>query len=163
MAILLCRVDDRLIHGQVVVGWGSQLGLDFLVVVDDELSASEWEQDLYRAGLPDDIEARFPDVEAAIREFPDWKASAQRGFVLTRDLATMRRLAEGGALAEVEINIGGLHDAPGRRRILPYLFLGDEDREELLRFQRAGSAVSAQDLPGARKIKLEELLNLASG
>jgi mannose/fructose/N-acetylgalactosamine-specific phosphotransferase system component IIB len=75
----------------------------------------------------------------------------------------MRRLAEGGALIEVEINIGGLHDAPGRRRILPYLFLGDKDREELQRFRHAGSAVSAQDVPGARKIRLEELLKLVSG
>jgi PTS system mannose-specific IIB component/fructoselysine and glucoselysine-specific PTS system IIB component len=163
MAILLCRVDDRLIHGQVVVGWGSQLGLDFVAVVDDELSASEWEQDLYRAGLPDDVEAQFRNVEDAIGEFPGWKTSAESGFVLTRDLATMRRLAEGGALIEVEINIGGLHDAPGRRRILPYLFLGDKDREELQRFRHAGSAVSAQDVPGARKIRLEELLKLVSG
>ena len=91
MAIQLCRIDDRLIHGQVVVGWGAALGLDYIAVVDDELAASEWEQDLYRAGLPENIEARFASVAEAIREFPRWKASDECGFVLTRDIATMRR------------------------------------------------------------------------
>lgn len=162
MAILLCRVDDRLIHGQVVVGWGAHLGLDFIAVVDDELSQSEWEQDLYHAGLPEDIDARFVGVEKAAHLIPKWAANAERGFVLTRDLATMRSLAEQGVLDDIEINLGGLHDAPGRRRVLPYLFLGVEDREELDRLRRTRAEVSAQDVPSARKIRLEELLKLRS-
>jgi mannose/fructose/N-acetylgalactosamine-specific phosphotransferase system component IIB len=160
MAILLCRIDDRLIHGQVVVGWGAALGLDFIAVVDDELSASEWEQDLYRAGLPESIEARFIDVAEAIREFADWKADDGRGFVLTRDIATMRRLAEGGVLDDVAVNIGGIHAAPGRRRVLPYLFLSGADETELERLQATGVEVTAQDVPGARKLELEEILDL---
>ena len=160
MTIQLCRIDDRLIHGQVVVGWGAALGLDFIAVVDDELSASEWEQDLYRAGLPEKIEARFANVAEAIREFSDWKASDERGFVLTRDIATMRRLAEGGALDDVAVNIGGIHSAPGRQRVLPYLFLSPADAAELRRLRAAGAEVTAQDVPGARKLELEEILDL---
>lgn len=163
MAILLCRVDDRLIHGQVVVGWGAQLGLDFIAVVDDELAGSEWEQDLYRAGLPDDVDARFVSSERVVDLIPKWKSNAERGFVLTRDIATMRRLAEREVLNDIEINLGGLHDAPGRRRILPYLFLSDDDREELERLRRCDASVSAQDVPSARKIRLEELLELKPG
>jgi PTS system mannose-specific IIB component/fructoselysine and glucoselysine-specific PTS system IIB component len=160
MPILLCRVDDRLIHGQVVVGWGADLGLDFIAVVDDELAESEWEQDLYGAGLPDEVEARFSSVEAAVELVPEWAANAARGFILTRDIATMRRLAEHGALAEIEVNLGGLHATPGRERVLPYLFLSDEDRAELRRLQRADVRVSAQDVPSARKVKLDELLEM---
>ncbi len=160
MTIRLCRIDDRLIHGQVVVGWGAALGLEFIAVVDDDLSASEWEQDLYRAGLPENIEACFADVAEAIRKFPDWKANDARGFVLTRDITTMRRLAEGGALDDVAVNIGGIHAAPGRRRVLPYLFLNPADAAELRRLRAAGVEVSAQDVPGARKLELEEILDL---
>jgi PTS system mannose-specific IIB component/fructoselysine and glucoselysine-specific PTS system IIB component len=123
MPILLCRVDDRLIHGQVVVGWGAQLGLDLIAVIDDELS----------------------------------------GFILARDIATMRRLAEHGALADIEVNLGGLHSAPGRQRVLPYLFFSDEDRAELRRLKRAGVNVSAQDVPSARRIGLDELLEMKAG
>jgi len=158
MAILLCRVDDRLIHGQVVVGWGAQLRLDFIAVVDDELSESEWEQDLYRAGLPDSVDARFASSADAIDLFPDWAKEAERGFVLTRDIATMRRLAESGVLDGIEVNLGGIHAAPGRERVMPYLFLSDDDRSELDRLRETGVSVSAQDVPTARRIGLEELL-----
>ncbi len=158
MPILLCRVDDRLIHGQVVVGWGARLGLDYIAVVDDGLSNSGWEQDLFRAGLPAKVEAGFARVADAAQRFPEWQAGESRCFVLTRDLATMRRLAESGLLDGLEINLGGLHHAPGRRRVLPYLFLSDEDREELRRLRRTGVPVNAQDVPTARKIGLDEIL-----
>ena len=55
MAIVLFRVDERLIHGQVVVGWGTRLHPNRIVVVDDDLAVSPWEQDLYTLGLPDDL------------------------------------------------------------------------------------------------------------
>ncbi len=160
MPILLCRVDDRLIHGQVVVGWGAQLGLDLIVVIDDELSQSEWEQELYRAGLPDEVEALFPSVEAAVELIPGWASDTPRSFILTRDIATMRRLAESGALAGIEVNLGGLHSAPGRARVLAYLFLSDADRAELRRLQRAAGKVIAQDVPSARRVGLDELLEM---
>ncbi len=163
MPILLWRVDDRLIHGQVVVGWGSHLGLDFIAVVDDELAASDWEQDLYRAGLPDGVEARFSRIEDAIGEIPEWSGGREKGFILTRDVATMRALAEAGALTGIEVNLGGLHDAPGRQRVLPYLFLSDDDREELGRLQRADVHVTAQDVPTARKVGLDEILKVKAG
>ncbi len=75
----------------------------------------------------------------------------------------MRSLAERDALDELEVNLGGLHDAPGRRRVLRYLFLSDEDREELGALRRTGARVSAQDVPNAKKIGLEELLELKPG
>ncbi len=163
MPILLCRVDDRLIHGQVVVGWGARTGLDYVAVVDDELARSEWEQDLYRAGLSESVEGRFLSVAEAVELVPQWVQNAERGFILTRDIGTMRRLAEHGVLADIEVNLGGLHDAPGRRRILPYLFLSADDRRELERLRRVHPHVTAQDVPSARKVGLDDLLELRSG
>jgi len=163
MPILLCRVDDRLIHGQVVVGWGAQTGLDYIAVVDDKLVQSEWEQDLYRAGLAESIEGRFLSVAEAVEWIPSLAQNTERGFILTRDIATMRQLAEQGILADIEINLGGLHDAPGRHRVLPYLFLSAEDRRELERLRRVHPSVTAQDVPSARKVELDELLESRSG
>jgi PTS system mannose-specific IIB component/fructoselysine and glucoselysine-specific PTS system IIB component len=162
MPILLCRVDDRLIHGQVVVGWAAQLGLDFIAVIDDELAVSEWEQDLYRAGLSESIEARFVTLDQAAAALPGWRVQEPRAFLITRDIATMRRLAERGALSGIEVNLGGLHDAPGRRRVLPYLFLNEDDRAELRRLRAAGVSVTAQDVPSARRVPLGEILELRS-
>ena len=59
MSLALVRLDDRLIHGQVVVGWGQPLNVAFIILVDDEVRDSAWEQDLYRMGVPPSIEVVF--------------------------------------------------------------------------------------------------------
>src|SRR5260221_5963480 len=56
MSIALYRLDDRLIHGQVVVGWGKPLNVGFIVLVHDAVRANAWEQELYRMGGPPEIE-----------------------------------------------------------------------------------------------------------
>ncbi len=68
MSVVLYRIDDRLIHGQVVVGWGERLGIGFIALVDGAARANAWEQELYRAGVPPGMELIFADVgEAAQR------------------------------------------------------------------------------------------------
>jgi mannose/fructose/N-acetylgalactosamine-specific phosphotransferase system component IIB len=158
MPIVLFRVDERLIHGQVVVGWGGPLHADRLVVVDDEIAASPWEQELYCLGVPPEIEASFVGVEEARRLLPSWREAPRRIVVLVRDLATAARVAEGDLLAGEEVNLGGIHHAAGRVRVLPYLFLSPEEREALRALSSHGVRLSARDLPGSRRVPLEELL-----
>ena len=110
--------------------------------------------------MSDKIEACFSSVEDAVGEIPALASSDARCFVLTRDLETMRRLAEAGALDGIEVNLGGLHDAPGRQPVLSYLFLAKGDRKELERLREAGVRVTAHDVPSARKVGLDELLRL---
>ena len=158
MPIVLFRVDERLIHGQVVVGWGGPLHADRMVVVDDELAASPWEQELYCLGVPPEIEARFLSVDAARGDLPAWKGEAKRTIVLVRDVGTAARLADGGGLAGEEVNLGGIHHAEGRDRILPYLHLRAEERAQLDAIAASGAEVSARDLPASRKVPLKELV-----
>jgi mannose/fructose/N-acetylgalactosamine-specific phosphotransferase system component IIB len=158
VGILLYRVDERLIHGQVVIGWGARLRPDRIVVVDDDLAASTWEQELYALGLPEQIEAEFVPVETAIERLPAWQAGEERIVMLTRDIATMSRIAQSGLLAGIEVNIGGIHHAPGRSRVLRYVFLSDAERHELKALSALGIRVTARDLPGARPVDLEHLV-----
>jgi mannose/fructose/N-acetylgalactosamine-specific phosphotransferase system component IIB len=78
VAIVLFRVDDRLIHGQVVVGWGRPLGVNRVVLVDDQVAASAWEQDLYRMAVTSDIEVEFVTVAQAASRLRDWQAEVRR-------------------------------------------------------------------------------------
>ncbi|MGH7501504.1 MAG: PTS sugar transporter subunit IIB [Longimicrobiales bacterium] len=158
MPIQLLRVDERLIHGQVVVGWGTVLHPDQIVVVDDDLAASEWEQELYTLGLPPDITAAFVTVSDARERFRVWDNGAPRVIVLTRDIVTMARFAAGGTLAGRDVNLGGIHYAPGRMELLPYLFLNDAERDALEHLVVEGARPSAQDMPGSRRISAERLL-----
>ncbi len=159
MPIVLLRVDERLIHGQVVVGWGNRLHPDRIVVVDDDLAESKWEQELYTLGLPAGVDAIFATVAAARTALPSWREDPKRHLVLTRDIRTMRRLAEGGLLDGEEVNLGGLHYAPGRTAVLPYLYLDQQERDEARQLEATGARVSARDLPGARRVGLRELLD----
>jgi PTS system mannose-specific IIB component/fructoselysine and glucoselysine-specific PTS system IIB component len=156
--IVLYRVDERLIHGQVVIGWGNELRPERYLVIDDELARSEWEQDLYRLAVSES-EVVFASVEEARRELEGWKSASLRSILLTRDIGTMRRLAEGGLLQGEQVNLGGLHHAPGRERVLPYLFVSARDRDDLERLGAEGVEVSARDLPDAPGVPLASLLN----
>ena len=85
MSVVLYRIDERLIHGQVVMGWGPQLGVGHYVVVDDELATSEWEQDLYRLGLPDTASADFLTVAEARARLTDLDADPRKTVVSDPD------------------------------------------------------------------------------
>jgi mannose/fructose/N-acetylgalactosamine-specific phosphotransferase system component IIB len=158
MAIVLYRIDERLVHGQVVVGWGSKLRPDRYVVVDGELAESAWEQDLYALGVPEGADCLFYSPAAARSEHGDWQDSPLRIILLTRDIRTMLELGRGGLLAGENVNLGGLHYREGREEVLPYLYLDDLDRAELTSLEKEGARISAQDLPGSPKVRLDPLL-----
>ena len=161
MALDLLRIDERLLHGQVIVGWGMRLQLRYYVIVDDEVAASEWEQDLYAAGLPEGVDTFFVGVEEAIERFPELDAHAGRGALLTRNPATMRVLAEAGILDGRRVNLGGLHAGGERRRILPYVHLSQDEVADLRRIEDRSGHLSARDLPSAPEVSFEELVRAA--
>ena len=156
MPIVLYRIDERLIHGQVVIGWGNQLRPGRYVVVDDELAGSDWEQDLYRLGAAgaDVVFASMEEARASLRE---WQADATKTILLTRDIPTMSALAEGGLMNGETVNLGGLRHGPGRVEVLTYLHLSDADRDDLEALAAAGVSISARDLPDSHKVTLETL------
>ncbi len=157
MPITLLRIDERLIHGQVVVGWGERFHVERIIVVDDDLRESDWEQELYCLGVPPNVEAEFFDVAEARELLSEWKDDPRRIFLLIRDVPTLVRLSPDGLLDGLEVNLGGIHSAPGRHRVLPYLFLSQEELGDLRRIAEGGVSISARDLPSSRAIPLSEL------
>lgn len=158
MPLVLLRVDERLIHGQVVVAWGGKLRPQRIVVADDALAVSEWEQDLYRLGVSPGTESEFLPVAAAREHLPQWRGSTQRVILLVRGIADLVVLGENAALAGEEVNLGGVHYAAGREAVLPYLYLSSEEQQALSLLAQAGVRISACDVPGSRRIPLEDLL-----
>ena len=156
MAVDLFRIDDRLIHGQVVVGWGQSLDLAFFVLVDDAVAASEWEQELYRMGVPPEMELHIRSVEQATADLAAFQARADHGMVLTGDIETMRRLAEAAPVPRV--NVGGIHHRAGRRSKLRYVFLTEAEEQALRALAAKGIEVTAQDVPSATSLSLDALL-----
>ena len=160
MTLVLHRIDDRLIHGQVVVGWGQPLDVGFIVLVDDAIAANEWEQELYRMGVPVEMDVHFHDTESAIEALPGYRADPRAGILLTGDIATMQRLVDAGGI--LAVNVGGLHHKEGREQRLRYVFLTEAEAESLRTMAAGGTTVTAQDVPTARPVPLPDLLSGAA-
>lgn len=156
MSLVLYRIDDRLIHGQVVVGWGQPKNVGFIVLVDDAVAASDWEQELYRMGVPPGMQVYFDSTTGAISTIPRYRADIRPGILLTGDVATMRKLADAGVVESV--NVGGLHFRTGRTQRLRYVFLTPDEEGELLAIAATGVPVYAQDVPGAPCVPLADML-----
>ncbi len=157
MPIVLCRIDDRLVHGQVVIGWGRPLGVEFIVLVDPSVAASPWEQDLYRMAVPPELEIRFATVEEAAPQLGAWQAGERRGVILTGDIETMAALHRAAPGVIRRINLGGIHHRPGRRERLSYVYLTDEELRCLVALEAGGAEITAQDLPTSPAVALRTL------
>jgi len=161
MGIHLYRIDDRLIHGQVVVGWGQPLNIRLLVLVDDLVASSDWEQELYRMAVPPDMEVRFADVATAIRDHARYASDPRPGLLLTGDISSMHRLVK-GVKAIGSVNLGGIHHRAGRSEKLRYIYLMPDEERQLRELEAAGVEVTAQDVPSARAVPLPEVLEGAT-
>ena len=157
MSLALYRIDDRLIHGQVVVGWGQPLDIDFIVLVDDNVACCDWEQDLYRMGVPPEMELIFADVPTAIQDHAKYAAEKRRGILVAPDIPTMQRLVYGVPSIR-EVNVGGIHHRAGRTQKNRYVFLTPEEEVQLRAMVESGVKVTAQDVPAAREVPMSELL-----
>ncbi len=157
MSLSLVRLDDRLIHGQVVIGWVRALGATQIVVVDDRVRANAWEQDVYRLGVPGGLGVSFQSVDEAAINVADWAKLPERVIVLAGDVETMIRLCEKCA-AITKVNLGGVHDGPDRRQRLPYVYLTDREADRLRDLGAGGVDVTAQAVPTEAPVSLESVL-----
>ena len=158
MELLLFRIDDRLIHGQVSIGWAGPMKPDVLLVVDDEAAADAFEGDLICSACPESTHAEVLRVDDAPAALAGPLFARRRVFLLVRSTRTARRLVAAGVPVPV-INIGGLHHHPGSRSILPSVFLDDSEVADLKWLAERGTRLSAQDLPGNKAFDLTPLLD----
>ena len=157
MTLALARVDDRLVHGQVVLAWGQALPAARVLVADDALAASAWERELVRTSASD-LEVRvvaLADLPSLLAEEAGRPGAA---ILLFRTPAAALAARRAGAQF-AELDVGGLHYAPGKERVLDYLFLDAGDRQALAALAAAGVRVFAQDVPSARPLEAAEWLD----
>jgi D-glucosaminate PTS system EIIB component len=152
---ILHRVDDRLIHGQVVVAWGGRLHPDRIYVVDDATAASAWERDLLASAAPDS-EVHVLGIADMAAGYAAEAATPGAAFLLVRTLAAADQLVTAGAPVP-RFQLGGLHYAPGKTRVNEYLYLDDLDRAHARALLARGVRLEAQDVPAARPLPLESL------
>jgi mannose/fructose/N-acetylgalactosamine-specific phosphotransferase system component IIB len=155
MSWQLVRVDDRLIHGQVVIAWGSRLQPARIWVVDDASAGNEWERDLLSSAAPG-VDVRVVTVAEAAARWDEEAAARGGAFLLVRDLRAALALATAGAGLRT-LNVGGLHYAPGKSKVNDYVYLDEDDRVAARELVRRGVTLEVQDVPASRPRSLGEL------
>ena len=153
----LARVDERLVHGQVLVGWVPHLGARRVVVADDEAARSPLARAAMTLALPPGVEASVEPVGAV-----DWAALARSPepvLVVLRGVAEVEAALAAGLTPERApvLNLGNVHYAQGRRRVTPSLFLSGAELEGLRRLAAAGFRIEARAVPLDAPIDLAEI------
>ena len=64
--ILLTRIDNRLIHGQVATQWNSTLGSNLILVANDEVSTNTMRQNLMKMAAPTGVQTRFFSIQKTV-------------------------------------------------------------------------------------------------
>lgn len=152
--ILLTRIDNRLIHGQVGCTWTMTLGANLILVADDVAAKDDLQQQLMASTAEQSgAGVRFFTVQKTIDVIH--KASAkQKIFIVCRTPATVRALVEGGVPIK-EVNVGNMHFAPGKTAISKKVYVDDKDLEDLHALMNAGVDVYIQDVPGDLKERVK--------
>ena len=155
--IVLVRIDDRLIHGQVTVGYANHLKLDRIALIDDEVVADRWECKLCEAAIPPGMELSILSIDEALREFGRIKVNDERVMLILRSPKGVLRLVDGGSKIE-RVNVGGMHFEKGKRRLLPYLYVSEEDEDNFRELIRRGVKFYCCDVPGNQEFDLESII-----
>ena len=108
-------------------------------------------------GTPPEMDVYFHAVGDATTRLREYQRDERAGILLTGTLQAMLRLVREAGVREV--NIGGLHHQAGRRQRLRYVFLAPEEEQLLREMAAAGAVITAQDVPAAAPVPLQELLS----
>lgn len=151
--ILLTRIDNRLVHGQVGNSWVGKVGCNLIVVADDEAANDTIQQSLMKMTVGS-IGIRFFTLQKTI-DIIHKASPSQKIFIVVKTPAAARTLLEGGVPIK-ELCIGNMHVGPGKRvSNEPHVYVDDKDLEDLRAIRNAGVEVYIQIAPGDRRFDFE--------
>lgn len=157
MKAQLVRIDDRLIHGQVIVGWTRTIGITSILVVDDKTAKDKIQCSLLRMATPVGIKTDIMTIADAVekRNTDDYKG--ENLMILVRGPQTIVDLMDGG-IEIPSLNIGNLRSAPGKVKLLSHVYATPEEVEAWKELDRRGVKMSAQILPDQTKTDFNDTL-----
>ena len=153
------RVDNRLVHGQIISTWMPHLRLKHFVVVNDRLPTSAMRMKMFRMAIPQAVSFTALGIEEAGRSLSTVLPPDEAAIVLLESIVDARRLFDSGH-PFTNLNLGNIHHGPERREYTPSVFLSDHDLE-LLKFLFAkGVRSEIRTLPLQDAMDLSALLTV---
>jgi len=139
------RIDNRLLHGQVVQFWIGHLGISHLVIADDETSENESMPIIYRMALPDNVELTIVPISELAAPLDKTKPS--QTMVLIRDVDGARQVLKCRVPIEC-IVLGNIHSSQERTRVTDSVYLSEQEIESLVELKKRDIDIQIQTFPG---------------
>ena len=158
MSLVLVRIDDRLIHGQVVVGWGIHLNFERIVLCSDSIAISLWEKDIYtgaEATAPYPLTVSVFTIEETLQFLNDVASEKEKIVLLTESPQDLLQLIKRG-LKIKKINVGGMHYKQGKMRLAPYIFVDEDDISSFKEICKMEIELEGRDVPTGKRINIME-------
>lgn len=152
--ILLTRIDNRLLHGQVGISWTAKLHPNLIIVADDEVANDEMQKQIMSMTAEmSGIGIRFFSIQKCADII--WKASEkQHIFLVVRNPHSARLLVEKG-LPIRKLNVGNMHYQEGKRKTeCEQVYVDDQDVEDFQYMKNHGVEISIQITPDQKEYKL---------
>ena len=140
------RIDNRLVHGQVIEGWLPYLDAGHLIIVNDALANDMLQQQIMRLAIPGRISVLFILVEQGRAVFDKLESEKRSSLFLFSNCQDVRRVAEAGVCIPL-LNVGNMHYARGKRQLCPHVAVSDADSDCLDFFRRAGTHLDFRSVP----------------
>ena len=143
--IVLTRIDNRLIHGQVATQWAGVVGANLLLVANDEVAGDEFRQGLMNMAAPAYAQTRYFTIQKTIDVIG--KASdAQKIAIICETPQDVLKLVEGGVPIK-KVNIGNMHMADGKRQVATTVAVDDADVAAFKKMQDLGVELEIRRVP----------------
>lgn len=144
MTVKLIRVDDRLIHGQVAVGWTRSLGIDHIVVADARTAGDTMQKTLMKMAAPSGVGVTFTSETEAPARVEELTSHAL--LVLVRGPVELKAVRDAG-LPMASVNVGNVHTGPGRTKLTREVYASPEELQIWRDLAADGIKLKAQWLP----------------
>ena len=158
MDVQLFRIDDRLIHGQVVLGWAKQLQSERILLCDDDVSQSEWEKELYTTCVPENLKAQVCGINETTSILSTKIQSKDKTIVLVKEPKVVMDIVNKGYVPS-SVNLGGLHFSDQRKKYLSYVYLNEEEIKQLHWLLDKGISIFCQDVPTSKALDVLDVID----
>lgn len=152
----IVRIDDRFIHGQVTAGWVRPLGIELIILANDQIAADDWEREIYSLAVPPEIEVKIISIDETVQILKSFNCD-KKTMVLINSFKDALKLVLSG-IPILKINIGGLHYGNGKRAFAPYIFLSDDEIKDAQQLLARGIKLEGKEIPGSPSLILDTLI-----
>jgi len=156
MDIKLARVDERLVHGQIITSWSKTYGITKIVVIDDDVAKDPFMSQVITLSAQQGMNIVILEAKKATEVLQNDKTSTST-MLLFKNPKAILEMAEAGLILP-EINLGNLGSSPNRKRISKNVSLSPEEEEIVKKIIAFGSTIYLQMLPADPKIDVSSVL-----